>query len=77
MRQGLPNTEPQLKTKQDKPMDRGETPTQISKKTIGKTGTNHNPAMRTHIPCAPRTPITPVKSVEKKIIYEPKKQQRW
>ena len=40
---------------------------------MGKTGTNHNPAMRTHIPCAPRTPITPVKSVEKKIIYEPKK----
>lgn len=35
---------------------------------MGKTGTNHNPAMRTHIPCAPRTPITPVKSVEKKII---------
>lgn len=32
MRQGLPNTEPPLKSKQEKPMDRGETPTQISKK---------------------------------------------
>ena len=31
MRQGLPSSEPQLKTKQKKPMDRGETPTLIRK----------------------------------------------